>query len=71
MKDFYLILLSLEIFNIGFSIDFEKYTIDEARIKISKIQSINSKKRWKKHKLNPKYETLNTRIEYYISKGLI
>lgn len=29
MKDFYLVLFSLEIFNIGFSIDFEKYTIDD------------------------------------------
>lgn len=31
MKDFYLVILSLQILNIGFSIDFEKYTIDDKK----------------------------------------
>ncbi len=43
MKDFYLVLLSLEIFNIGFSIDFEKYTIDDKSGK--SFEFIFSKKR--------------------------
>ena len=29
MRDIYLIIFSIQIFNIGFSIDFEKYTIDD------------------------------------------
>lgn len=44
MKDFYLVLLSLEIFNIGFSIDFEKYTIDDKSSGIG-FEFIFSKKR--------------------------
>ena len=39
MKDFYLVLLSLEIFNIGFSIDFEKYTIDDKSEDVASLKT--------------------------------
>jgi len=46
------------------------YTEDEIHDIIVRLQSNASKIRWKKHKENPTYKSLNTRIEYYIEKGL-
>lgn len=46
------------------------YTIEEAKNIVSEIQRKNSKRSWDKHKINPRFDTINTRIEFYLKKGL-
>lgn len=46
------------------------YTLDEAKEKCFTLQKRASDKRWEKFHLDPKFEQLNTRIEFYLAKGL-
>ena len=48
----------------------KNYTLEEAKTIISEIQRKKSKRKWEKHKLNPRFDKINTRLEFYLAKGL-